>query len=106
MPVNLAGVLGGGALGCQWHAGGGEGAEGQCQRAGADAVPGGGTALQVGGMVGAGQGTAAVGEPGGVMGRAVLGGLVRTLLPSNSDARELFQGPAAQQSASVPGPVC
>lgn len=43
------GVPGGGELGPQQHAGGGEGAEGQRQRAGADALPGGGSALQVGG---------------------------------------------------------
>lgn len=42
------GVPGGGELGHQQHPGGGEGAEGQRQRAGPDAVPGGSAALQVG----------------------------------------------------------
>lgn len=41
------GVPGGGELRHQQHAGGGEGAEGQCQRAGPDAVPGRSAALQV-----------------------------------------------------------
>lgn len=48
------------------------------------------------------------GEPGGVVGRAVLGGLRCALScpPTQTPARVLFQGPAAQQPASVPGPVC
>lgn len=41
------GVPGGGELGHQQHPGGGEGAEGERQRAGPDAVPGGSAALQV-----------------------------------------------------------
>lgn len=48
MSLSLAaGVPGGGELGHQQHPGGGEGAEGERQRAGPDAVPGGSAALQV-----------------------------------------------------------
>lgn len=64
MSLSLAtGVPGGGELGHQQHPGGGEGAEGERQRAGPDAVPGGSTALQVcpGSLRGA---AAAPGTPG------------------------------------------
>ncbi|XP_060027794.1 serine/threonine-protein kinase LMTK1 isoform X3 [Erinaceus europaeus] len=44
------GVSGGGELGAEQHAGTGEGAAGQCQCAGADALPGGGPSLQAGGQ--------------------------------------------------------
>lgn len=63
------GVPGGGELGHQQHPGGGEGAEGERQRAGPDAVPGGSAALQVqlGSLrrAAAAPGTAGTGDAGG-----------------------------------------
>jgi hypothetical protein len=100
-----AGVPGGSALGRQQHPGGGEGAEGERQCAGADAVPGGGTALQVGGTWGQ---TSWRGRPQVCVGteyhRRALCPHPSPLLPQESDQPVAVAGPCSTATCSSAWP--